>query len=187
MKKNFHKDFPNQFKLPKRINRLGEFAYNLWWAWNPNGMRLFLQLDRRLWETVSHNPIAFLHQIEPQRLKDAEKDIYYLEEYDRVMAEFDAYMSGAGAWFEENHPELKNSQMAYFSFEFGCMNPCRFMLEGWGSFLGITSRKQVIWACPLLALALSTSRDILSKISPKTDGRKQVIIILISRKCPSSQ
>jgi len=136
MKKNFRKDFPNQFKLPKRIDRLGELAYNLWWAWNPNGMRLFLQLDRRLWETVSHNPIAFLHQIDPQRLKDAEKDTYYLEEYDRGMAEFDTYMSGAGAWFEENHPELKNSQMAYFSFEFGLHESMPFYAGGLGILSG---------------------------------------------------
>ena len=136
MKKNFRKDFPNQFKLPKRIDRLGELAYNLWWAWNPNGMRLFLQLDRRLWETVSHNPIAFLHQIDPQRLKDAEKDIYYLEEYDRGMAEFDTYMSGAGSWFDENHPKLKNSQMAYFSFEFGLHECMPFYAGGLGILSG---------------------------------------------------
>ena len=136
MKKNFRKDFPNQFKLPKRIDRLGELAYNLWWAWNPNGMRLFLQLDRRLWEMVSHNPITFLHQIEPQRLKDAEKDPYYLEEYDRVMAEFDAYMSGAGAWFESQYPEIKNSQMAYFSFEFGLHESMPFYAGGLGILSG---------------------------------------------------
>ncbi len=136
MKKNFRKDFPNQFKLPKRIDRLGELAYNLWWAWNPNGMRLFLQLDRRLWEMVSHNPITFLHQIEPQRLKGAEKDPYYLEEYDRVMAEFDAYMSGAGAWFESQYPELKNSQMAYFSFEFGLHESMPFYAGGLGILSG---------------------------------------------------
>jgi starch phosphorylase len=136
MKENFCKDFPNQFDLPKRIERLGEFAYNLWWAWNPNGMRLFLQLDRRLWETVSHNPIAFLHQIEPQRLNEVEKDTYYLEEYDRVMAEFDAYMSGTGAWFEEKHPKLKNSQMAYFSFEFGLHESMPFYAGGLGILSG---------------------------------------------------
>ncbi len=102
MKTNFRKEFPNHFKLPERISRLGELAYNLWWAWNPSGMRLFLQLDRRLWEMVSHNPIAFLHQVDPERFKEAENDSYYIEEYDRVMGEFDAYMSGTDAWFAES-------------------------------------------------------------------------------------
>ena len=56
MKPNFRKDFPNHFKLPERISRLEDLAYNLWWAWNPDGMRLFLQLDRQLWEKINHNP-----------------------------------------------------------------------------------------------------------------------------------
>jgi len=152
MKKNFRKDFPNQFNLPKRIDRLGELAYNLWWAWNPNGMRLFLQLDRRLWETVSHNPIAFLHQIDPQRLKDAEKDTYYLEEYDRGMAEFDTYMSGAGAWFDENHPELKNSQTAYFSFEFGLHECMPFYAGGLGILSGDHLKEASDLGIPLIGV-----------------------------------
>jgi len=152
MKKSFRKDFPNQFKLPKRIDRLGELAYNLWWAWNPNGMRLFLQLDRQLWEMVKHNPIAFLHKIEPQRLKDAGKNTYYLEEYDRVMAEFDMYMSGTGAWFENNHPELINSQMAYFSFEFGLHESMPFYAGGLGILSGDHLKEASDLGMPLIGV-----------------------------------
>ncbi|MCD6576664.1 MAG: alpha-glucan family phosphorylase [Anaerolineaceae bacterium] len=136
MKKNFRMYFPNHFNLPKRIERLGELAYNLWWAWNPNGMRLFLQLDRRLWEMVNHNPITFLHQIEPKRLRDAENDTFYIEEFNRVMAEFDTYMSGTGAWFGDHYPELINSQMAYFSFEFGLHESMPFYAGGLGILSG---------------------------------------------------
>jgi len=152
MKKSFLKDFPNHFTLPKRIDRLGELAYNLWWAWNPNGMRLFLQLDRQLWETVKHNPIAFLHKIEPQRLKDAGNNTYYLEEYDRVMAEFDTYMSGTGAWFEKNHPELINSQMAYFSFEFGLHESMPFYAGGLGILSGDHLKEASDLGMPLIGV-----------------------------------
>jgi starch phosphorylase len=136
MNQNFRKVFPNHFKLPKRINRLGELAYNLWWSWNLNGMRLFLQLDRRLWEEVSHNPIAFLHQIDPNRLREAEKDEYYLKEYDRVMAEFDAYMQPEKTWFSENHADLTTKTMAYFSFEFGLHESMPFYAGGLGILSG---------------------------------------------------
>ena len=136
MKNAFRKEFPNHFNLPKRISRLGELAYNLWWSWNPNGARLFLQLDRRLWEVVSHNPIAFLHQIDPQHFKDATKDSFYLKEYDRVMAEFDTYLSGTNAWFDGNYPKFKDSQMAYFSFEFGLHESMPFYAGGLGILSG---------------------------------------------------
>ena len=36
---------PNHFSLPRRIERLGELAYNLWWTWNPNVQRLFERID----------------------------------------------------------------------------------------------------------------------------------------------
>ena len=136
MNLTYRKVFPNHFKLPKRINRLGELAYNLWWSWNLNGMRLFLQLDRRLWEEVSHNPIAFLHQVDPERLKEAEKDEYYLKEYDRVMAKFDDYMQPEKTWFNENHANLTEKIMAYFSFEFGLHESMPFYAGGLGILSG---------------------------------------------------
>ena len=132
----YRRVFPNHFNLPERINRLGELAYNLWWSWNPNGMRLFLQLDRRLWEQVSHNPISFLHKINPQRLVDASSEEYYLQEYDRVMAEFDTYMANEGTWFKKNHSDLSDNQMAYFSFEFGLHESMPFYAGGLGILSG---------------------------------------------------
>lgn len=136
MKSNFHKVFPNHYHLPERINRLGELAYNLWWVWNPIGLRIYLQLDRRLWEKVNHNPIAFLHQIDADKLAMAVKDKYFLEEYDRVMTEFDAYMSNKKTWFAQQYPELKERQIAYFSFEFGLHESMPFYAGGLGILAG---------------------------------------------------
>ena len=62
---------PNHFSLPRRINRLGELAYNLWWTWNPDALRLFLRIDRELWERTNHNPILFLRKAERSRLNAA--------------------------------------------------------------------------------------------------------------------
>jgi len=133
---HFRKVFPNHYELPERIERLGELAYNLWWVWNPGGMRLFLQLDRRLWEEVNHNPIAFLHQIDKEKLQDAAKDEYYLEEYDCVLQEFDTYMAEKETWFVENFPEQADKHMAYFSFEFGLHESMPFYAGGLGILSG---------------------------------------------------
>jgi len=136
MIRNFHKVFPNHYHLPERINRLGELAYNLWWVWNPIGLRIYLQLDRRLWEKVNHNPIAFLHQIDEAKLAAASRDKYFLEEYDHVMAEFDAYMGNENTWFARQYPDLKNRQIAYFSFEFGLHESMPFYAGGLGILAG---------------------------------------------------
>lgn len=136
MIRNFHKVFPNHYHLPERINRLGELAYNLWWVWNPIGLRIYLQLDRRLWEKVNHNPIAFLHQVDEAKLAAAAKDKYFLEEYDHVMAEFDAYMGNENTWFARQYPDLTNRQIAYFSFEFGLHESMPFYAGGLGILAG---------------------------------------------------
>ena len=54
----FRAQIPNHFSLPRRINRLGELAYNLWWTWNPDSQRLFSRIDKELWESTYHNPLA---------------------------------------------------------------------------------------------------------------------------------
>lgn len=116
---SFIRETPNHFSLPRRITRLGELAYNLWWAWNPDAQHLFSEIDRPLWERVYHNPVAFLRRIERANLNAVTNDRYYLERYDRVMRDFDTYMAADGSYFKRNYPTQKNKLIAYFSFEFG--------------------------------------------------------------------
>lgn len=136
MNEQLRKEFPNHFNLPERINRLGELAYNLWWTWNQPALRLFLTLDRRLWEKTNHNPIAFLHQVEQEKLKQAAQDTYYLEEYDCVLADFDRYMANDETWFASEYPHLSDKQMAYFSFEFALHESIPFYAGGLGVLSG---------------------------------------------------
>jgi len=152
MANNFHKVFPNHYHLPERIDRLGELAYNLWWVWNPIGLRIYLQLDRRLWEKVNHNPIAFLHQIDQEKLTAAVKDKYFLEEYDHVMAEFDAYMSNKKTWFAQQYPDLKDRQIAYFSFEFGLHESMPFYAGGLGILAGDHLKEASDLGLPLIGV-----------------------------------
>jgi starch phosphorylase len=112
------RDIPNHFSLPRRISRLEQLAYNLWWVWNPEAQELFSMIDKPLWNRLNHNPVAFFRKVERPRLNAVTNDRHYLDAYDRVMRNFDNYMKGNGTWFEQTFPNL-NKQIAYFSFEFG--------------------------------------------------------------------
>ncbi len=92
---NFRSKVPEPFEIPKRIKRLGELAYNLWWTWQPEAVRLFGRLDYALWERLGHNPIRLLRELRPERLKRAERDKEYLELYDSVFHNFDHYFNRA--------------------------------------------------------------------------------------------
>ena len=114
-----HPDFPNHFSLPRRISRLGQLAYNLWWVWNPEGQMVFSQIDKSLWERMNHNPVAFLHKVDRPRLNAMTNDRYYVDFYDRVMHNFDQYLKSEDTWFRRTYPDLTEKTIAYFSFEFG--------------------------------------------------------------------
>ena len=89
----FRAETPQTFNLPKRLARLGDLPYNLWWTWHPEAARVLGRLDYDLWERLDHNPIRFLREIKRRRLTIASKDRQYLAIYDRIMADFDAYMA----------------------------------------------------------------------------------------------
>lgn len=110
---------PDHFGLPKRIQRLGELAYNLWWVWNPDAQYLYSSIDKSLWDRLDHNPIAFLKKVERARLNAAINDRYYLDRYDGVLRAFDAYMAADDTWFQKTYPKKIDQKIAYFSFEFG--------------------------------------------------------------------
>ncbi len=106
--------------IPERISRLYELAFNLWWSWNQPAQELYRVIDPVLWDEVNHNPVRFLSQVKPEKLTSTSQDNFYLENYDRILAEFDAYMHPATpSWFKTTHGELLDQTIAYFSAEFG--------------------------------------------------------------------
>ena len=82
------REYPNSFNLPKCVEDLSKVAHNIWWAWNPEGQRLFQFIDPLLLDAVSHNPVAFLHKMDRTRLNAAMNNPAYLEQYDRTLAKF---------------------------------------------------------------------------------------------------
>ncbi|MEW5941088.1 MAG: alpha-glucan family phosphorylase, partial [Chloroflexota bacterium] len=127
---------PNGFDLPRRIARLGELAYNLWWTWNPDATRLFARLDYDLWESLAHNPILLLRQIERAALNAAAQNTDTLAAYERVFKEFDAYLAAQNTWTMSAHPELQGNPIAYFSMEFGLHETLPIYSGGLGVLAG---------------------------------------------------
>jgi starch phosphorylase len=110
---------PNHFDLPRRINRMGELAYNLWWTWNPHAQRLFNRVDNALWERLNHNPLRFLRSVGRFEINAAAQDPVYLELYDRVFTSFDDYLKSTDTWTARTYKTRSKQTIAYFSMEFG--------------------------------------------------------------------
>lgn len=151
---HFRTQVPSDFSLPQRINRLSELAYNMWWSWNPDSQRLYIRIDRELWEGVGHNPIMFLRQVERARLNAATNNRYYLEFYDRMLRSFDQYMAREDTWFNQNHPQMRNRPIAYFSMEYGVHEIFPIYAGGLGVLSGDHVKEASDLGLPFVAVGL---------------------------------
>ncbi len=106
-------------EIPERIHRLRELAYNLWWTWNPPAQRLYSAISPELWQSSEHNAVRVLLEVDPARLAALANDGDFLERYDAVCRDFDAYMNTDATWFSQTYPEERDHTIAYFSAEFG--------------------------------------------------------------------
>lgn len=145
-------NIPTTFSLPRRIRRLGELAYNLWWTWNPDAQRLYLRIDPVLWEETRHNPVRFLGLVDRSKLKAITQDRYYLEFYDRIFNSFDQYMKRKETWCSRNHPEFTNRPIAYFSTEFGLHETLPIYAGGLGILSGDHLKAASDLGLPLVAI-----------------------------------
>jgi len=146
------REIPITFNLPRRIKRLGELSYNLWWTWNKDAQRLFARIDRDLWERVNHNPILFLQQVKRPRLNAIIQDPFFLDFYDRIFQEFDEYMEAKDTWCLTNHPECHHHPIAYFSSEFGLHETLPIYAGGLGVLSGDHLKEASDLGMPLIAL-----------------------------------
>jgi len=143
---------PNHFNLPRRIERLEELAYNLWWTWSPDVHRLFDHIDGVLWEETYHNPILFLRQVERPNLNAVIDNLYLLELYDHIMKDFDSYMSSKNTWMDQNYPGILDKTIAYFSMEFGLHETLPIYAGGLGILSGDHLKEASDLGLPLVAV-----------------------------------
>jgi len=129
-------DSLSNLKIPERIEGLGEVAYNLWWSWHPAARELFKKLDRSLWKSSEHNPVALLKEIPYHQLVSSAENPDYLRKYDACISAFRAGVSPSNTWFEKNHGEHLDNLTAYFSLEFAVHNSLPLYAGGLGVLAG---------------------------------------------------
>ncbi len=123
-------------KLPAKLERLIELAYNLRWSWDHDSINLFRRLDRELWETTEHNPVRLLGMIPQEKLEDAAENDAFLAHLDRVCKNFDHYLTTHNTWFRKHYGDFDKPYIAYFSAEFGLTESVRNYSGGLGVLSG---------------------------------------------------
>jgi glycogen phosphorylase len=159
----FRSKLPNGFDLPKRLSRLSELAYNLWWTWKPNAPRVFSHMDADLWERLGHNPILFLREVGRPRLNQAAKNREYLALYQDVLDDFDSYVNETETWISENHSKLIGRPIAYFSMEFGLHETLPIYSGGLGVLAGDHLKESSDLGLPLVGVGFMYAQGYFSQ------------------------
>ncbi len=124
-------------KLPAKLERLHDLAFNLWWSWETEAQALFASIDPERWEAVSHNPVKLLRTVQQDKLDAAAASPDFISRYTAVLAAFDAYMDpSAKTWFGSAHGDRRNEVIAYFSAEFGLTEALPIYSGGLGILSG---------------------------------------------------
>ena len=141
-------------QLPKSINRLDEMANNLWWSWNTEYLRLLKKMDRDLWENVQKNPVKFLKRVTQEKLEKAANDNSFVKEYEKILKNYEDYMSSKDTWFNKKYPENKNDLIAYFSAEYGLDETIPIYSGGLGILSGDHLKSASDLGIPLVGVGL---------------------------------
>jgi starch phosphorylase len=134
-----------------RIARLSDLANNLWWSWHPQARDLFQAVSYPLWRSTRHNPVRMLQLVSAERLEAMACDPVFLDEYDRVMAAFDADIGNGHLWFPRQYPD-RSQPVAYFSAEFGVHGSLPIYSGGLGVLAGDHCKEASDLGLPLVGM-----------------------------------
>jgi glycogen phosphorylase len=142
--------------LPSKLEPLQKLAYNLYWDWNIEIKDLFRRLDRDLWETTRHNPVATIAQVSQTRLQEAANDDGFIAHMDRATAALTDYQQSRD-WYKKHHgttnPEDKPC-FAYFCAEFGLVDCLPIYSGGLGVLAGDHLKSASDLGIPLVGIGL---------------------------------
>ncbi|MDR2820323.1 MAG: alpha-glucan family phosphorylase [Desulfovibrio sp.] len=164
----FLRKFMAMAELPKALERMRDISKNLWWSWNDKAKELFMTLNPQFWDEC-HNPIRMLEEAEPERLNYLVNNSEYMQLYDEVLAQFDAYMAEPQRTLSEDispeHP------IAYFSTEYGLHESVPIYSGGLGILSGDHLKSASDMAVPLIAIGLLYKNGYFTQVIDR-DGRQ---------------
>ncbi len=129
-------------------------ARNLWWAWHPEVVNLFRDLDPIRWRQLDHNPIALLREFTPERLEMRAAEMVLYSRINHAYRQLKQYVSSKHPWSATNAGVLGGKPVAYFSAEFGIHESVPIYSGGLGVLSGDHIKSASGLGVPLIAVGL---------------------------------
>ncbi|MDG2384617.1 MAG: alpha-glucan family phosphorylase [Pirellulaceae bacterium] len=130
-------------------------ASNMWWAWHPEVINLFRDLDPIRWRQLDHNPIALLKEFTPARLEGRATEMVLYSRIHHAYRQLKAYVSSNRPTWATNHAGVLGAKpVAYFSAEFGIHESVPIYSGGLGVLSGDHIKSASGLGLPLVAVGL---------------------------------
>src|SRR5262245_53171006 len=136
------------------VDKLRELARNLWWAWHPNVIALFRELDPQLWRKLDHNPVEFLKQLSDDQLEKRAAEMALHSRIDYAFRRLSEYLKNTESWGAIHASVLRPRPVAYFSAEFGLHESLPIYSGGLGVLAGDHLKSASDLGIPLIGIGL---------------------------------
>ncbi|MBM3279590.1 MAG: alpha-glucan family phosphorylase [Candidatus Handelsmanbacteria bacterium] len=138
--------------LPEDLAPLWDLAYNLWWTWNRDLIRLLYQIDPEAWISSGRNPLRFLSSLSQHQLEELARDPKIKETVKNILSQFSRYQQLPPQL--ANHPAHQHLKVAYFSAEFGLAECLPIYSGGLGVLAGDHLKAASDLGLPLVGVGL---------------------------------
>jgi starch phosphorylase len=134
--------------------RLSVLARNLWWAWHPEVISIFTDLDPQAWREVDHNPIAFLARVTPEKIEERATELVLHSRINYAFRRLNEYMNKEKTWGNIHCGNLRSRPVVYFSAEFGLHESLPIYSGGLGILAGDHLKSASDLGIPLIGIGL---------------------------------
>ncbi len=135
--------------------RLKELSKNLYWAWHPEFVRIFRDIDTELWRQVNHNPVEFLERLAEDVIDKGSRDSQTIERIDQAFKDLQAYLEASEVWGAWYAGPLRARPVAYFCAEFALHESLPIYSGGLGVLAGDHLKSAPDLGIPMVGIGLA--------------------------------
>ena len=136
------------------LDRLERLARNFFWAWQPEVMNIFRDIDPRLWTQVNHNPIRMLKELPRETIADRSRDLAIESRVVYALRRLEDYLAGDSTYGLEHAGPINARPVAYFSAEFGVHESLPVYAGGLGVLAGDHMKAASDLGIPIVGVGL---------------------------------
>jgi len=154
------------------FDSLAELALDMRWSWNHATDEVWHQLDPALWE-FTQNPWVVLQTVSRDKLQRMSADPAFRKRVTDLLRS-KRHEAELPAWFQQNHPEVPLTSVAYFSMEFMLSEALPIYSGGLGNVAGDQLKAASDLGVPVVGVGLLYQQGYFRQVIDK-NGAQQAL------------